>query len=131
MEVDIKLNKEIAELSKQMNKIGWDYRFRVTHQATGAIVREARKAAKNTTAFKDHTGKLRKSIGMRQIKGEGKWHLRATARHAHLVALGTKYMPARPFLRPAAFSSLSDGFIKATKTIKRELKKYEKKYGKR
>lgn len=133
MEVDIKLDKSIEQLTKQLDEIGKDYRFNATNKATGAIVREAKKDAKATTAFKDHTGRLRKSIAVKRDRDKisGKWYLLARAPHAHLIELGTVKMAAKPFLLPAALSSLSAGFTKAGDVLRKEIRKYERKYGRK
>ena len=75
-----------------------------------------RDEAKASTAFKDRSGKLRRSIRTHQDKDTGIWYVRAggdgNAYHAHLVefghdlidADGFKYGTVRghPFLGPAA-----------------------------
>lgn len=133
MEADIKLDKSFEQLSKQLDEIGKDYRFNATNKATGAIAREAKKTAKETTAFKDDTGQLRKSIGVKRDRDKisGKWYLVARARHAHLLEFGTVRMAAKPFLLPAALSSLSAGFTKAADVLRKEIRKYERKYGRK
>lgn len=65
-----------------------------------------------STAFKDKTGRLRKSIRPKKSRYEGGgWIVQATAPHAHLVEYGhaqvtpdgktVGHVPAHPFLRPA------------------------------
>lgn len=72
------------------------------------VEREARISA----AFRDKTGKLRKSIKLKKSKFEdGGWIVVARAPHAHLVEFGhVKFLwgrptsgrvPPKPFLRPA------------------------------
>ena len=67
-----------------------------------SIAKSIEADARNTTAFKDKTGKLRKSIRARKSRFEdGGWIVQARAPHAHLVEYGTQNMAAKPFLRPA------------------------------
>lgn len=58
---------------------------------------------KGTTAWKDVTGNLRKSIGTKKAgKGKkGEVRVGASAPHTHLLEMGTVKMTARPFIRPA------------------------------
>lgn len=67
--------------------------------------------AQRSSAFADKTGKLRKSIKAARSKfDDGGWIVMATAPHAHLIEFGhanvrkgrvVGHVPARPFLRPA------------------------------
>lgn len=125
LDIDPKISNDFAKAIRKLDKIAWDYKWKIIWKAQGAIAGVARKAAKRTTAFRDHTGRLRKSIGLKRDKQRERYLLRARAAHSHLLELGTKRMPPRPFLVSAAMSSLDGGLTKATKLIVRELKKYE------
>lgn len=92
-----------ASLSEIMDAI--DQNLEATAQF---VEQEARVSA----AFQDKTGKLRKSIKLKQSKFEdGGWIVVARAPHAHLVEFGhVKWLwgkptsgrvPPKPFLRPA------------------------------
>lgn len=74
--------------------------------------------AKNTSAFSDKTGNLRKSIKKRKSKFEnGGFIVMAKAPHAHLIEFGHvmiawghpigRRVPAHPFLRPAVEKGIS------------------------
>lgn len=78
-------------------------------EATAQFVEQE---ARVSAAFQDKTGKLRKSIKLKQSKFEdGGWIVVARAPHAHLVEFGhVKWLwgkptsgrvPPKPFLRPA------------------------------
>ena len=76
---------------------------------------EIERKARASNAFKDKSGKLRKSIHARKSKyADGGWIVRATVPYAHLVEYGhdlyshgrfVKYIPPSPYLRPAADST--------------------------
>ena len=125
IDIDPKIANDYSKAIKKLDRVAWDYKWKIIWKAQGAIVGVARKAAKRTTAFKDKTGRLRKSIGVKRDKQNEVYLLRAQAPHAHLLELGTKRMAAKPFLIPAALTTLDRGMIKAGKLIYRELKKYE------
>lgn len=66
------------------------------------IAKQIARDAKATTAFKDVTGNLRKSIKAKKSKfPDGGAIVVATAPHAHLLEFGTSKMPKKAFLRPA------------------------------
>ena len=67
-----------------------------------AIAKQIAKDARASTAFKDKTGNLRKSIRARKSKfQDGGWIVQATAPHAFIIEYGRQNAPAHPFLRPA------------------------------
>ena len=78
------------------------------------IARQIAADAKATTAFKDDTGELRKSIKARKSKFEdGGWIVKAGSKkayHAWLVEHGSQKMSAKPYLRPALEKNI--GFAK-------------------
>ena len=67
--------------------------------------------AKASTAFKDKTGTLRKSIKKQKSRyPNGGWIVKADAPHAHLIEYGhggKNPAPAHPFLRPARDKNIS------------------------
>jgi hypothetical protein len=83
------------------------------------IAQRIEQDAKASPAFKDESGRLRKSIKARKIKvdGEEVWIVQARANHAHLVEFGHAlvakdgkslgHVAPRPFLRPAKEKALS------------------------
>ena len=79
------------------------------NQNAETIARQIAIDAKTTTAFKDKTGTLRKSIRARKSKFEdGGWIVVAGSPHAHLVEYGHKNAPAHPFLRPALDKNIAE-----------------------
>lgn len=75
--------------------------------------------AKASTAFRDRTGKLRKSIKKQKRKSKDfaasvelyDWIVRATAPHAHLVEFGhggPRPAPPHPFLQPAKEKAITE-----------------------
>lgn len=77
-----------------------------------AVARPVEARAVSTTAFRDETGKLRKSIKALKSKYEGGgWIVRAKAPHAHLVEFGhggKNPAPAHAFLRPALEAEIEE-----------------------
>jgi len=68
-----------------------------------------KKEAQNSTAFKDKTGRLRKSIRRRKSRFEfGGQIVIATAPHAHLIEFGHKNAPPHSFLRTAKEKVISE-----------------------
>lgn len=69
------------------------------------IARQIAKDAKNTTAFQDDTGRLRKSIKAKKSRyADGGWIVKAGGKGAYqawLIEHGSQKMPAKPYLRPA------------------------------
>ncbi len=90
--------EKFAEKAKDLAAVG--------AQAMAQVVYDA---AKETTAFKDKTGKLRNAIYQvhskdKSIHGRHEYHVswnRIKAPHGHLVEFGTSRAPAHPFLYPA------------------------------
>lgn len=96
--------------------------------------REVRDAAKATTQFEDHRGKLRDSIAMKRERLGRRWeavaYVVADAGHAHLVEYGhaminrhgegVGFVDAHPFLVPA----LEENRERIKKTIKDRIRKY-------
>ena len=83
------------------------------------VEREAQASA----AFQDKTGKLRKSIKLKESKFEdGGWIVQARAPHAHLVEYGHvaippgklegRRVPPKPFLRPALEKGIRHAVVK-------------------
>lgn len=65
--------------------------------------------ARATTAFKDKTGTLRRSIRAKKSRyPDGGAIVSAGAPHSHLIEFGHKGAAARPFLRPALDQSLDE-----------------------
>lgn len=95
---------------------------RYTDEGIESVAMEAVERAKNTTAFSDDSGMLRRSIKAQPAKrvkdGEKAWLVRATAPHAHLVEHGhamvtpggdlVGHVAAHPFLQPAVDSVMPD-----------------------
>ena len=73
------------------------------------VAREVAKRARSTTAFKDKTGRLRKSISARKSRyPDGGAIVRAGESHSHLIEFGHKGAPAKPFLRPALDQTMAE-----------------------
>lgn len=102
-EVDIPISEIMAVYGEWANEI--------VKAVSDELLKEVR--AKAQAAFKDRSGKLRKSIRKKKSKfNEDTYIVGAFAPHAHLVEHGTKvrvdsrgrvsgHMPASPFLAPA------------------------------
>ena len=87
----------------------------VNESLDGGLYEVAQKiyqSAKNSSAFKDKTGKLRASIALHKSKFEnGGYIILADAQHAHLIEFGhggKHPAPAHPFLRPAKDKHIND-----------------------
>lgn len=104
MELDVTGINEYRQLEEALRSFP-DVMRRVAF--TDGLVAGARviaRRAKQTEAFEDKTGNLRRSIkarrGQRRYPPSGL--VIAEAPHAHIIEHGTVHLPARPFLVPAA-----------------------------
>lgn len=89
-----------------------------------SVAKEVENYARTTTAFKDETGSLRKSIKARKSKyPDGGWIVGAWAPHAWLVEYGHELInwstgrkignvPPKPYLRPALEQGMYSAYSK-------------------
>jgi HK97 gp10 family phage protein len=100
------------ELEAALKDLGSQVAGRLGENAVKAAARVVAARARQTTAFFDVTGTLRRSIrvlrDVDRVSGSRVAYAGTTVFYGRLIELGTSKMPARPFLRPALDESGQD-----------------------
>ena len=120
---------DIENLVEHLFKLDGKLHRRISKLGLAAAARVARDSARKTTAFKDRTGNLRRSL---KVRRRFKWVAllanRPEGAHGHLVELGHGGpFPARPhpFMVPAVLSTQPEQLKKAVARMRKYLKDLE------
>jgi hypothetical protein len=128
----------INEIRKTLEKLPADLQRKAYRSALTAGARVIAKNAKRKLG-KGESGLLKKSIGMKYLPATARSQAmgiigprrgmggifdgqkRNPTRYAHIVENGTRFMPAKPFLRPAYVESGSEVFSKMSAMIEKTI----------
>lgn len=123
----VRVNLEAAQAIRSLEKFGDRIRRSGMRRAFRAAAKEAAAATRATNLFSDKTGKLRASIGVKQVKGTVR--LVADAPHAHLVERGhggPHPAKAHPFIEGGVHSSRERQLEAGAKALAAEARKAHK-----
>ena len=139
MDVTITIDeKELHRVYRQFNTLtNYKSQVRVMSSARAAGARVIARTAKKTSAFKDRSGRLRKSIVAKKARPfrKGFWFIQAGGKiksggyagHAYIVEHGHKGAAPHPFFMPAAKAASNEAFKQSGrafwKATQRELNK--------
>lgn len=125
MQTEIEGLEQVGQMALALEALPGALADRAFNDGLIAAAREVVSVARRTTAFRDQTGNLRKSI--RAVRGRRQYApsalVVAGAPHSHLIERGHSRAPAHPFLVPAAMTARSIALASFVKGVRKNFNK--------